>query len=792
MPVLKKPGAVFRGEIIKIRISARTFAARNPAFLLAAGLILILMHTARPVLNPIPGADMHRPFTVKAVITSLPEKSSYGYLLTLKPVSLSQQGLEFKFNQKIILKLSMNTNQVRETSPGNLFMGDTVVFRGILERPSYNLIPGTADRRFTAEMEGIPFFIRLKSFRQIRKIILPLKPEAFIFGYLEKFIYSMEHKCPDETMFLMRSLLMGQKRALPTRVREQVNRLGITHLFVISGFHIGILTAMLHFLFRKKRAAAAGIIPVIIWTYVWIIGFPIPASRAAVIVSLFIVLLYFGIQKNLLNALGIAALTLLFLNPASVFLPGFQLTFGCLLAIIWLAVPLMGYIDSPVRGYQVFLENQVVAGRSRTSVLTRFIRTWIEDHFRQVPARGRKAGLIFLRLFSWLMKAIGCTAAIQFFLFPLLIFYFNSFNFISLPATALFMPFITILIFTGLLLLGLWWSPFSGPLCLLYRFTSEIILRMIEACDSIFPPLLLSQPNLTVIIIFYIFLMAMLSINPSRGWIFPLIMLAAFFSWGRVTPAETEKNILEISMLDVGQGDCFHIRYPDGNSGLIDAGGTVYEDNEMFIGKNLIARYLWETGVKKLDYLLITHPEKDHSAGYHFLNSAFSIRNLYFHDPHPSYKSPGLRLSAGDSFTVGGIHHQVIWPDKDFGQEDNLNDRSLVILLTYGRFKILFTGDISEGVEKILLKKKELTGVKVLKVSHHGSNSSSCRLFLEGLRAETAIISAGRRNSFGHTSPQAVKRLEAAGMKIYSTPEHGTVKITTDGLTWKTHTQAEE
>ncbi|MFH1963987.1 MAG: hypothetical protein ABIJ42_00440, partial [Acidobacteriota bacterium] len=92
MPVLKKIGAVFRREIIKIRINARTFAARNPAFLLAVGYILILMHTARPVLDPVPGADMHRPLTVKAVVTSLPEKSSYGYLLTLKPVSLSQQG----------------------------------------------------------------------------------------------------------------------------------------------------------------------------------------------------------------------------------------------------------------------------------------------------------------------------------------------------------------------------------------------------------------------------------------------------------------------------------------------------------------------------------------------------------------------------------------------------------------------------------------------------------------------------------------------------------------------------
>jgi competence protein ComEC len=783
--ILKKTGRTFRWGILKSRINIRTFITRNPAFSLASLFILAILFKGIPDLEPVTGANMDRPFDVRAVITSLPEKSPYGYLLTLKPVSLSQQGQRFKFDQKIILKLAANPGQENVPNSDRVFMGDTILFRGMLQRQSYNLLPGIADRRITAENKGTPFFIRLKSPRQIRKIIHPSKPEVLIFKYLKNFIYFTEYKTRRNSEYFLRALLMGQKNALPSRVREKVNRLGITHLFVISGFHIGILAVIIHLLFRKKSRAAIVVLPVVIWVYIWMLGFPIPATRAAVIVSLFSLFIYFGIQKNLLNSLGIAAITLLILNPSSLFLPGFQLTFACLLGIIWLAVPLTKFLDIPVRGYQAFLENRVVTGRSREFGLKRISRTWIEDYFHHIPIWLSTAVMYILWILSWPVKAMGCTAAIQFFLFPILIYYFNCFNFISLPSTALFMPFITILVFAGLLLLILWWSPFSGPLLLLYRLTSDAILGLIDYLDSIFAPLYLAQPNLSAIIIYYLFLLTMLAINPRFGWIFPLLMLVAFFSWGRILPPETINNTLEISMLDVGQGECFHIRFPNGKSALIDAGGTVFQDNEMFIGKNLIARYLWGQKVKELDYLLISHPEKDHNSGYPFLDKVFNIKNLYYHDPHPSYRSSGQSLAVGDSFTLNQVHHQILWPEPDYKRGDNLNDRSLVLLMTYGHFRILFTGDISSDVERIILKKPELTGVKVLKVGHHGSNSSSCRVFLENLQAETAIASSGRNNSFGHPSTKVIKRLKAAGMEFYSTPQHGTVTITTDGLSWK-------
>ena len=792
MPVRNELRVAYYRKILEFTNRGRRFITFNPAFILASAAAMILGMTQQPCLENITGTDMEKPFEIKAAITSLPQKSAYGYQFTLKPLSLSQNGNALKFNKEIILRIPATDNQEGGSSAENLFMGDTLHFRGTLQRPSYNLLPGCRDRRIIAASEGNPFSVRLKSSRQIRESEPPSSPEAFLFNYLEKYILFTEVHQEEEMCSLLRALVLGQKTALPHQVLEKLNRLGITHLFVISGFHIGLLAGMLFLLFLRKRSAASLlIISAVIWIYVWILGFSIPASRAGVVISIFTVVLYLGIQKNPLNSLGLAAIVILAISPRSVFLAGFQLTFICLLAIIWLGFPLAHFLDSPVRGCRSFIEKRIVTGKSRDSRLTRLNRAWFEEYFCFQPENVKKMLPSCVRLVSWPIKAMACTGSIQFFLFPLLIYYFNTFNFFSVAATALFMPFISVLVLNGILLLLFWWSPFNGILGSVYRFTGQLTLQLLEGCDSLFTPAYFPQPGIALLLVYYLFLLGMLAVNPTRGWIFPLVILLAFFSWSPVSTPVPEDSALRISMLDVGQGDCFHLRFPDGSSGLIDAGGTIFQDNEIFIGKNLISRYLWDCGVKELEYLLITHPEKDHFAGYEFLDKAFRISNFYFHDTHSGYPASGRRLSAGDTFVAGGVFHQVLWPERNSLKQYGPNDRSLVLLLTYGRFRMLFTGDISDEIEKILIRKYDLAGIPVLKASHHGSDSSSCREFLKVLRAEAVVISAGRRNAFGHPSPRVINRIKAAGMDIYSTPEHGTVTITTDGLSWSIEKQAD-
>ncbi len=764
-------------------------AASNPALFPAAACILAAVLFCSPELTPIPGADMDRPFMVKAVVDTIPEKSAFGYQAVLRPLHVSQDETQLDYTGKMVLRMPLNQNRA---GAGGLFRGEVIEFRGGFERPACNLIPGVKDRRITAEIEKTPFIVRLKSPLQIIRRTPPPAHKLALSKYLRNFILHVEEKKSEETSGLLSALLFGQKGALGTPSREKLNRLGISHLFVISGFHIGILASALYLVFRIGRSRLSVLmIAAVIWSYIWLIGFPIPASRAGVIVTAGVLMLSGGIQKRLFNTLSLAAILLVGQNPASVFLPGFQLTFSCIAGIILLAIPLNDLLRTPERGYRIFIEEKVFLSGGKNPGLIRKFRTWAEDCFRHIPGKALKAGMKCLEALSWPLQAAGCTAAIQFFLFPLLVYYFNSFNFFSLATTAFFMPLISFLVINGLLLFAFWWSPLAGPLFLSYKFIGTGTLRMIDFFDEHFPPLYLAQPSPEAVFFFYGFLLLMLAVNPARGWLFPLLLLIAYFSWAPVLGPGNQDNSLEISMLDVGQGDCLHLRFPNGTSALVDAGGTVFQDNEIFIGKNLIARYLWGSGIRRLEYVLITHPEKDHFAGFSFLDRAFEINTLYCHDSHHSYPDSAAQLSAGDTFIVGGVFHQVLWPDQDFRQQGSLNDRSLVLLLTYGRFRILLTGDISGDIEKKLIRDNALEGVIILKAAHHGSSSSSSLEFIEKLQAETAIISAGRRNPFNHPSGKVINRLESAGMNIYSTPEHGSVNISTDGLIWSISTEAE-
>ena len=759
----------------------------NPAFILACGIITLITCVFQPELHPVEQASMDRPFQVRGTIQGLPEKSEYGYRLTLSPVFLSQGDKKLSFNKKIVLNLPPESLSEKNYLLKTLFKGDTIEFRGKLERPSYNLIPGIRDRRVAAELEGKPFLIRLKSPLQIKKTTPPSILYYLPSKYLKKFINKVDKNPESTTSFLLRSLLLGLKTALPGELKEKVNRLGIAHLFVISGFHIGVLSGILLLLFKKKyNHISLLIIPSFIWGYIWIIGFPIPALRAAVLATFYLILLHFGIRGNLLNTLGIAAASLLIFNPAALYQAGFQLTYACLLAIIWLFIPLMGWINAPVMGFRAFRENRIITGRNPELSRLRWWRALYEAYFRHLPEYGLNLTFFLLKGLSWPLKVTGCTVCIQFFLFPVLVFYFNSFNFHSLLMNLFMVPFVSFSVAAGILLFLIFWMPGASILFSLYQLNGEIMMWIISTCDRIFPPVYFCHPPVYPLLVFYLFLLIMLVVNPGRGWIIPLLILVIYFSWSdRPDTENRQAGEFEISMLDVGQGDCFHLRFPGGSSALIDAGGTAFRDNETFIGKTLISRYLWHTGVRELEYILISHPDQDHIAGYPFLKRAFPLKKTYYFDFHQSYGNSGTTLAAGDSFVVEGVHHQVLWPRKDVGEETKLNDRSLVLLLTYGHFRILFTGDISEKIEKKLVKQYSLRGVKVLKAGHHGSSTSSSRIFLRKLEPETAFISVGRRNPFNHPSPRVMKRLEQAGISIFSTAEQGTVKITTNGMDWR-------
>lgn len=243
---------------------------------------------------------------------------------------------------------------------------------------------------------------------------------------------------------------------------------------------------------------------------------------------------------------------------------------------------------------------------------------------------------------------------------------------------------------------------------------------------------------------------------------------------------DTEGDLLKVSFLDVGQADSILIN-ANNKYMLIDAGNN--EDGEKLV------TYLKSLGVEKFDYVVGTHAHEDHIGGMDNIIDSFDIGTFYmpdvitttktFEDVLDSLEKKNLNFDTpqiGSTFDLGKAKIETIYVGKD---SKNLNDSSIILKLAYGNISFLFTGDTESDVEETLLNKDIESDV--LKVAHHGSNTSSSNAFLKKVNPKYAIISVGTGNSYGHPKSVILDRLEKLGTKIYRTDELGTIIVTTDG-----------
>lgn len=251
-----------------------------------------------------------------------------------------------------------------------------------------------------------------------------------------------------------------------------------------------------------------------------------------------------------------------------------------------------------------------------------------------------------------------------------------------------------------------------------------------------------------------------------------------------VYPAEGE---MQVHFIDVGQGDCIYIAAGAENM-LIDCGEA--DESVRAVG------YLRDMGVRRLDYVIGTHPHSDHMGGMDNIINAFEIGEFII--PHlddedipvTSYflrfldaaEKHGVKLSeavTGSEFTVGDAHCEVIAPNSD--KYDDLNNYSVGIIVRHGSESFIFTGDAEGVAEQEMIDGGRLGKTDVYKVGHHGSSSSSTADFLDVIRPDIAVISCGAGNPYGHPTDAVIKRLSAYTDNIYRTDLCGNIVITSDG-----------
>lgn len=241
---------------------------------------------------------------------------------------------------------------------------------------------------------------------------------------------------------------------------------------------------------------------------------------------------------------------------------------------------------------------------------------------------------------------------------------------------------------------------------------------------------------------------------------------------------------LSVHYIDVGQADCTLLEC-DGQTMLIDGGNA--EDSSMVVS------YLRSRGINYLDYVVCTHAHEDHVGGLSGPLNTCSVGQVFA--PVTEYDSKvfsnfvyytekqGLNVevpAADDVFALGGATVTVLGPREEYGET---NDTSIVLRVDYGNSSFLFTGDMERAAEEDLLEAGCNLDVDVLKVGHHGSNTSSSYVFLREVMPEYGVISCGKDNDYGHPHDEVVSRLKDAGTTILRTDEHGTVTAFSDGET---------
>jgi len=278
------------------------------------------------------------------------------------------------------------------------------------------------------------------------------------------------------------------------------------------------------------------------------------------------------------------------------------------------------------------------------------------------------------------------------------------------------------------------------------------------------------------------------------------LVVAAFLTllFWRPFPSDTRPGQLEMTTIDVGQGDSILMVFPGGQRLLVDGGGLLAFGHQprsnLDIGEDVVAPYLWDRGFRKVDAIALSHAHEDHIGGLPALVADFRPRELWTGATPESATWRVVREEAGrlgvrimpmtapHLFPFGGAEIEVLAPLSDYVPSTTpKNNDSLVLRVRYGRHSFLLSGDVERQEEWRMLAENELQHDDVLKVAHHGSRTSTTEEFLSAVAPSYAVISAGFENSYGHPHRDIIERLARHGVVALRTDQQGLITIRSDG-----------
>lgn len=602
----------------------------------------------------------------------------------------------------------------------------------------------------------------------------------------------------------LEAMLLGERAALRPGLRADFQRSGVYHVLVVSGLHVGLLAAAAFWLCRlvgapRRWGAAAGLAAAV--GYALLLEDSTPTGRAAWMLALYTAAALLFRQRRPLNVIAAVALGFLLFQPALLADVGFQLSFLSVGLIAGIVAPLFERTVEPWRqafrqpwnaDLDLHLDAAAAARRVR-------LREWLEplERLSRLP-RPWASGLLVAAARSGLavVSMALLSSVLSLGLAGPLAWHFQQFAGGGPLANLFAAPLLAVIVPAGLLGLALDAAPLYTLAARAVEALAAVARWTVETLplDRDVPP----PPAWLVA--------AALAAAVGWGWAlrrprFGLLLAAAPACLAAACivvhpfPPAIEPGKLELTAIDVGQGDALLLGLPDGSAGLVDAGGLPRygPDPASFdIGEEVVAPYLWRRSIRRLAFLAVTHPDADHLGGAAAILRRFPVDRLWLGPvSYPAYEPllalakergvPVERLSQGRTLSLGGAAFDALWPPATASPLAASNNNSLTLLVRYGSHELLLAGDLESDGEAAVAQAVRGYNGEVLKLAHHGSRTSSTSLLLQTFRPELAIASVGLGNPFGHPHAAALDRLRAAHARLYRTDLDGAVTVLSDG-----------
>lgn len=622
----------------------------------------------------------------------------------------------------------------------DIYLGDYISFYGNLEQPDRNTNPMLFNYRLNLLSDKIHNTMSTKDYT----VNLIKRNDSFFYALKDSFKRDVKELFDsylmEDNAKLMSSIILGDSSYLEESDLENYRDLGLAHILAVSGLHIGMISGFIMFIISRlgiNRRINVVVTLSIIWVYSYLIGFPPSTIRAGL---MFTILYYSQLVHepyDSINTIMFSILVSLMINPFYLFHIGFQLSYLATLSIV--------VLGPKVKGLFYPLKNNTIG-------------------------------------------TIASILAVNIGLFPIQSYYFNSISILGLAANLITVPLLSSSLILGMVMIFFNYTipiinSLLGAVLDFFLYIQWIIVGFLGSIP--FNTMKVLSFNIVFIICYYLSLALIFEVIDLKSFkrinktiVYYLVLLSLF----NIVYINLDNHI-EIDFIDVGQGDSILIKGQGGNY-LMDTGGSLFETNK--IGEYITLPYLEKHGIKDLEAVIITHFDEDHSQGLTALLGEIDIKNVYASNlpignkiiaQIKEYNIPIKILSKGDIIYLDkNTKLSIIWPDRTDSTEYSQNNLSLVSLMTYKNYRLLFTGDMEKEVENII-NDGYIGNVDILKVGHHGSKTSSTEGFLRNTRPKYSVISLGRDNFYGHPNDEVVERLEGIGSTIYRTDEDGMIRV---------------